>query len=259
MALVVNAPVQEVIGTKVNDDIIDGFAGDSGTVMDTSAPEAIKSNGLEGDDKIVTKDANDLAAGDMFGDEWTFIDGEWVYDESAVVLSDYGMAYSYHDVIVTGQGNDVLLGNGGNDHLDAGAGGDRIIAGRGDDVAFGGTGNDRIYLENGNDVAEGGHGDDVINVGAGDDIVYGDNKDDNLLENLSSNSTTFDGLVEGGAWTMTDKDGQSQISQSASTVAGETYTISFDLAANFGGGHSAGAVQVICFEVRNVPQDIDNN
>lgn len=245
MSLVVNAPVQEVIGTKVNDEIIDGFAGDDGTVMDTTAPEAIKSNGLEGDDIIITEDTNDLAAGDMVGDEWSFIDGEWVYDQGAVVVSDYGMAYSYDDVIVTGQGNDVLLGNGGNDHLDAGAGDDRINAGRGDDVAFGGTGNDRINLENGNDVAEGGHGDDVINAGAGDDVVYGDNKDDDLLESSSSSSTTFDGLAEGGAWTMTDKDGQSQISQSASTVAGETYTISFDLAANFGGGHAAGAVEVI--------------
>ncbi len=239
-----NIPAQasfDILGT-VENDLISNVENHPLIGSSETAP---KINGLEGDDIIIATDANDLAAGDMVGAEWTYENGEWTYNRDDVIVSDYGANTSFNDTITTGAGNDVLLGNGGDDTLNAGAGNDRINAGLGDDVAFGGNGDDILNLEDGDDVAEGGYGDDIVNGGAGDDIIYGDVKGDNLLAGSDGKASTFEELAETGHWTMEDTHGQSMISQSAETVAGETYTISFDLAANLAGGRSTGTVEVI--------------
>lgn len=233
----------EFIGTTADDQIVDGYTNDGGQTLSEKLEEVDKVNGNAGSDEISTGAGNDLAAGDMVGDEWSYVDGQWIYDPDAVIVSDIGEKRAYDDVIRTGEGNDVLLGNGGNDTLYSGAGDDIINAGKGHDEAHGGDGDDLINLEDGNDYAEGGRGDDIVNAGAGDDVVYGDLKGDNLLTGTEG-ATSFS-QYEGGGWTMTDVDGQSTISQSANTVAGETYTISFDLAANLSGGHSSGKVEVL--------------
>lgn len=226
-----NQTAYDILGTVENDVL--------------SSDVVSKVNGLEGNDQITTNDSNDLGAGDMVGNEWSFIDGEWVYDKDALIVSNYGQAHEFDDTISTGAGNDVLLGNGGEDHLFAGAGNDRANAGTGDDFVFGGYGDDILNLEFGNDYAEGGFGDDIVNGGAGDDVIYGDVKGDNLLAETDGTANTFESLANTGTWTMEDSFGQSVISQSAQTVAGESYTISFSLAANLAGGHSKGAVEVI--------------
>ncbi len=228
--------VYNLLGTSQND----GLA-----TNDALGTDATLVNGLEGNDTISTEQANDLAAGDMVGNEWRFIDGEWVYNAEAVIVSNYGADKSYNDIISTGAGNDVLLGNGGDDTLYAGSGDDIVNGGRGDDEARGGHGNDRINLEDGNDVAEGGYGHDTVNAGDGNDVVYGDVKGDNLLETAGSSASTFAQIAEGSAWTMVDTFGETSIAQSVETVIGETYTISFDLAANLAGGHATGAVEVL--------------
>ncbi|MEP1962629.1 calcium-binding protein [Tateyamaria sp.] len=226
--------------TQTTNDIFGTVEDDVITTTDVS-----KVNGLEGDDLLVSTDANDLGAGDMVGDEWTFVNGEWIYNYGVVIVSDYGLNRSFDDTITTGAGNDVLLGNGGNDSLDAGDGNDRVNGGRGDDIAFGGNGDDILNLENGDDYAEGGVGHDIINGGIGDDVIFGDVKGDNLLSDFNGSATTFDALAQTGTWAMNDSFGASVISQSAQTVIGESYTISFSLAANLAGGHSSGAVEVI--------------
>ncbi len=237
----INQSFFDIIGT-VEDDVISNVENHP---LSSGPAEAPKINGREGDDVIVATVANDLAAGDMVGNEWAYENGEWVYNRADVIVSDYGANVSFDDTITTGAGNDVLLGNGGSDTLNAGAGNDRINAGHGNDIAFGGNGDDILNLEDGNDVAEGGYGDDIVNGGVGDDIIYGDIKGDNLLAGCDVKASTFEDLAETGHWTMADTHGQSMISQSAETVAGETYTISFDLAANLAGGRSTGTVEVI--------------
>lgn len=231
----------DLVGTIENDVISNvenhPLSNNSGT--------APKINGLEGDDIIIATEANDLAAGDMVGAEWTFENGEWIYNRDDVIVSDYGTNTSFDDTITTGVGNDVLLGNGGDDTLNAGAGSDRINAGQGNDIAFGGNGDDILNLEEGDDVAEGGYGDDIVNGGAGNDVIFGDVKGDNLLVGSDNKASTFEDLAKAGHWTLADTYGQSTISQSAETIAGETYTISFDLAANLTGGRSTGTVEVI--------------
>lgn len=237
--------VYDYLGTLNHDAIENGFQNEATQTLSISSEEVSRINGLEGDDMIVTSQGNSLAAGDMLGNEWAFVDGRWVYTASDVILSNYGADKSFNDVITTGRGDDVLLGNGGNDTLKAGLGDDIVNAGRGDDVAYGGQGNDILNLEAGNDYAEAGYGADVVNGGGGNDIIYGDLKADNLLEEAATGSTTFAQMADTAAWTMTDTNGVSMISQSTQTVAGETYTISFELAANLAGGQSSGAVEVL--------------
>ncbi|SOH94836.1 Ca2+-binding protein, RTX toxin-related [Monaibacterium marinum] len=245
MTSVTSQETYEYLGTDENDAQADGYQNQDGAILDANSDDVSKVNGLEGDDEIFTGDGNNLAAGDMVGDEWSYIDGKWVYDTSAVIVSDYGDSDSFDDTITTGSGNDVLLGNGGDDTLSSGAGADIVNAGRGNDVAFGGTGDDLINLEDGDDYTEAGLGADIVNGGAGDDVIFGDVKGANLLAASDKSATNFAKLAEAAAWSMQDTYGTSTISQSAATVAGETYTISFDLAANLAGGKATGKVEVL--------------
>ncbi|MFW2589983.1 DUF6923 family protein [Sagittula sp. SSi028] len=244
MPTILNQPVVKTLGTVLDDAIVEGFAATDATPVAPSAEVVDRVNGLQGDDVINTGLGNDLAAGDMVGDEWQYVDGRWVYDAAAVVASAWGAAHSFDDLIETGAGNDVLLGNRGNDTLRAGLGDDVLNAGWGADDLFGGEGNDTLNLEEGNDYAEGGMGNDLINGGAGDDVIYGDDAGVNLLNNGAA-PVSFDALAGQGGWTVSDDAGRDAIAQSAATVAGETYTISFDLAANLAGGFSAAMVEVL--------------
>ena len=244
MTLVNTQTVFSFLGTSSDDNITDGHTSILGDVLDLSRASADSVNGLEGDDSIETGLGNDLAAGDMVGDEWRYVEDAWVYTPTDVVVSNYGASFNFDDVIRTGAGQDVLLGNWGDDSLFAGAGDDVLNGGRGADHAFGGFGNDTLNLEDGNDYAEGGLGNDIVNGGAGDDEIHGDDNGLNLLDN-GTRATTFAGLSATGGWTFADDRGAEVISQSANTKAGETYKISFDLAANLSGGHSAAMVEVL--------------
>ncbi|QPM90506.1 DUF6923 family protein [Pseudooceanicola algae] len=237
--------INAFLGTSFDDAIQDGFQNDLGVLLDEDTDQIDFVNGREGDDVISTGLGHDLAAGDMVGDEWSFDGVRWVYDAAKVVVSDRDLTHSFDDTIETGAGNDVLLGNGGNDMLSSGAGDDIVNAGRGDDVVFGGDGADILNLEDGNDYAEGGLGADIVNGGAGDDVIYGDLKGDNLLVDATAAANTFSSLAASGGWTFQDDYGQDVIAQSASTEAGETYTIAFDLAANLSGGRSSAMVEVL--------------
>ena len=234
--------VFDVLGTTSDDSLTDLSRNNYSA---PTAIEAFKANGLEGNDTLTSFETSDLSAGDMVGNEWTFVDGRWVYDASAVVISAYGADKSFNDFITTGEGDDVLLGNGGDDTLYAGSGDDVVNGGRGNEIAFGGHGDDVMNLEDGNDFSEAGYGNDTVNAGNGDDVVYGDVKGDNLLDNGAASATTLNQLAQTEAWSITDSFGQSEISQSVATVNGETYTISFDLAANLAGGHTTGTVEVL--------------
>ncbi|NEQ25598.1 MAG: calcium-binding protein [Microcoleus sp. SIO2G3] len=81
-----------------------------------------------------------------------------------------------------GQGNDVILGKGGNDRLSGedgndslfgDVGNDRIDGGRGRDVLYGGVGDDRITGGSGSDTLDGGAGLDRINGGNNGDTIVG--------------------------------------------------------------------------------------
>ncbi len=240
-----NTPAFAFIGTISDDLIADGYTNTSGGSLNEATETPDRVNGHAGDDAISTGMGNDLAAGDMVGYEWSYVDGKWVFDPSKVIISDYNRTNAYNDVITTGVGNDVLLGNGGHDTLFSGDGADTINAGIGNDRAFGGNGDDIINLEDGDDYAEGGLGADIINGGAGTDIMYGDIRGDNLLSDTGTDATSLTQLAAAGDWTMVDAYGGTAISHAANTIEGETYTIAFDLAANLSGGYASAKVEVI--------------
>lgn len=227
-------PVTPIIGTTGDDSINAGSGG------------VDHINGHAGSDTIVTGDGNDLAAGDMVGQEWIFVNGQWVYNPDAIVSDGSASARAYNDVITTGDGDDVVLGNGGHDFLSSGAGNDRVNAGTGRDTVDGGTGNDLLNLEAGNDQAQGGAGADTINAGSGDDIVHGDFAGTNLLsQSESAGAWSLGQYGAGGVWNLSETNGQSEMSQTVITDANETYNISFELAANMAGGATSGSVEVL--------------
>jgi Ca2+-binding RTX toxin-like protein len=137
--------------------------------------------GEDGPDSISGEQGNDLLVGGKVGTEWSLVDGEWVYDPTALKSGGDAVALDKSaDTIDGGIGNDVLLGGGGNDVLMAGAGDDVINAGTDDDVAYGGDGNDTLNLEDGNDMAKAGAGDDIVNAGTGNDVAHGEDGNDQL-------------------------------------------------------------------------------
>ena len=236
-----------IVGT-VLDDTISTAADDITKAAQDDLKQTLidRINGNAGSDTITSGLGNDLAAGDMVGSEWSLVNGRWVYDPSQLAQNTTGYNPSYDDTIDTGEGDDVLLGNGGDDLLRSGAGNDTINAGTGQDVALGGAGDDLINLEAGHDTAEGGIGDDVVNAGSGNDTVYGDNKNENLLDQSGGPSlTSFSQYEASGVWEVSEEDGISTMSQSVETSADETYTINFELAANLAGGATAGTVEVL--------------
>jgi len=95
------------------------------------------------------------------------------------------------------------------------------------------------------DIILGLAGDDTINGKAGADEIYGDYIPENMLSG-STGATSFAQYGENGAWDVsTSDDGHMSMKQSVDTQSGTTYTISFDLAANYGSGTVSGAVEVV--------------
>ncbi len=95
------------------------------------------------------------------------------------------------------------------------------------------------------DVIIGLAGDDIVAGSGGADIIYGDYLSGNLLAETDS-ATSFSQYGESGAWDVsTSADGQTAMTQTVDTEAGTAYTVSFDLAANYGAGTVSGAVEVL--------------
>lgn len=104
---------------------------------------------------------------------------------------------------------------------------------------------DLIVTGNDPSLVAGLAGDDTITGGKSNDVVYGDFTSENLLAG-SANATSFAQYGETGAWTVADEaSGHTSMTQAVETQVGETYTLSFDLAANYGSGTISGAVEVL--------------
>ncbi len=74
-------------------------------------------------------------------------------------------------------GNDVAVGNAGNDSLKAHQGNDLVDGGAGNDTLEGGQDQDMVYGGDGNDILEGQAGSDVVYGGLGADSIDGSGKD----------------------------------------------------------------------------------
>lgn len=165
---------------------------------------------------------------------------------------------SGNDTLNGDGGDDTIAGQGGDDTLNGGIGNDTLIGGTGADTINGGDGNDIIYAgqsatdyTSGVVVMETVHGDggnDTI-YSSGEGHYYGDDGDDYMWANVSSNS---DEIMDGG--TGTDTINLSLYTGSytfnmitGSTNFGETYTnfenvVTSDAADTINGNNSANVI-----------------
>jgi Ca2+-binding RTX toxin-like protein len=95
------------------------------------------------------------------------------------------------NMLFGGNGNDILTGNNGIDLLCGGAGNDALTGGTGDDVLDSGAGNDILTGDNGNDVLSAGSGDDLLFGGNGNDSMSGGAGNDILTG--GNGADAFDG------------------------------------------------------------------
>lgn len=88
-------------------------------------------------------------------------------------------------------------------------------------------------------------GDDTISGDDGDDVIHGDFLSGNLLTGTDG-ATSFAQYGDTDAWSVQQEaNGHSSMTQTVETIQGETYSVSFDLAANYGSGTISGAVEVL--------------
>ena len=192
--------------------------------------------GSDGDDSLYGGTGNDEVLGGTGRD---ILMGE----AGADVL--YGGAGA--DALRGGTGKDLLQGDDGDDLLQGEDGDDILNAGLGHDVAYGGAADDQINLHEGNDYAVGGAGEDTLDGGKGNDVIYGDKLPENLLAGEETSVGQSVAQFEGADWVVTQNGdtGQTEMSQVIDTQSEKTYKISIDVAANFAGGFTSGAVEVL--------------
>ena len=124
-------------------------------------------------------------------------------------IADYSTGTRIENVI-TGDGNDVVNGNGwdnsmagmrGNDYLSGGGGDDDMLGGAGDDEMLGGSGNDEMEGNDGVDLMRGGSGNDTMRGGAGADTIFGNAGNDTIDGGTSGDFISAGSgvdVVEGG-------------------------------------------------------------
>lgn len=100
-------------------------------------------------------------------------------------------------IILSGNGNDLVLGGDGDDTLLAGNGNDQVFGNAGDDWIAGGNGADKIHGGSGNDAI---FGDNIILGGTGADTIYGDGLDAEIVGGKLQTSAAVvgDDYIAGG-------------------------------------------------------------
>ncbi|MEO1993840.1 MAG: hypothetical protein ABGZ17_01025, partial [Planctomycetaceae bacterium] len=83
-------------------------------------------------------------------------DGKWVFE----TMDGSNPTKDGNDIMIGGGGDDILLASYGNDILFGGGGDDLLRGEAGDDVLDGGLGDDNLTGDDGDDVLDGGPGDD---------------------------------------------------------------------------------------------------
>ncbi|KPF72828.1 adhesin [Bosea sp. AAP35] len=226
----------EVAG-GVGNDVIDGGEGDD-TLLGEAGDDLLK--GGEGDDTLEGGEGDDVligGAGDDLLDGGDGIDTADYSTDTAGVRVDLAAGTASGDeagadelvsieTVIGGAGNDILLGDDGDNRFVASAGDDIIDGGAGIDTldlsqatgpitvdfaagkASGngigtnsftniekllfGTGNDIVTGGNGADAFDGGAGSDTLKGGAGDDMLWGGAGDD-MLDGGSGHDAIFGG------------------------------------------------------------------
>lgn len=157
------------------------------TLFDIGGHDTLQITGTRGSAEADSVTIDLSGDGDAFGGRFIDVGTTVSYFDSNNKLvgqrseTVYLAPASRIEVIITGDGNDVVVGDGEDNHFDTGDGNDVVSVGDGDDTVKAGDGNDVVSGEAGNDLIVGGDGADVIDGGPGDDVIWagaGDTGDD---------------------------------------------------------------------------------
>jgi Ca2+-binding RTX toxin-like protein len=160
-------PGNDDLRGDAGDDLLDGGPGDD--VLEKGSP--------------TTRAGNDLLIGGDGTDETWYTSDFYSGSEPVTVkldgVANDGMAGESDNVQTEGvrgsEKPDLIVGDGGANHLDGGDGADEIRGGDGNDFVDGNVGEDRVYGESGDDKVYGGDSaNDLVDGGAGKDEIVAD-------------------------------------------------------------------------------------
>jgi Ca2+-binding RTX toxin-like protein len=188
--------------------------------------------GGAGNDYIVGGSDKDYLDGGSGIDtvDYSYFNGTGTYNLATGITSSPG---SYDEQmlnfenIITGGGNDTVIGTTGNNRIETGAGDDTVYGGDGDDTIYGGAGEDKLYGGAGNDYIVGGSNKDFLDGGSGIDTVdysyFNGEGTYNLATGVSSSPGSYDEqilnfeniITGGGNDTVTGTAGNNRIETGA--------------------------------------------
>jgi choice-of-anchor C domain-containing protein len=179
-----------VIYGEAGDDIIDGEGGNDELFGDKGNDRLIGNSGDDyldgglGDDTLEGGSGTDTASyrSSTVG-IWASLEAVGAFDTHGAGMDSYvdienleGSKFNDRlwgnneaNLILAGDGNDIVAARGGNDRVEGGEGNDRLIGDGGNDYLIGGTGNDTLEGRDNNDRLTGGDGDDILLGGSGKD------------------------------------------------------------------------------------------
>ena len=105
--------------------------------------------------------------------------------------------------------------------------------------------NDTLTGSDQTDTLTGLAGDDTLTGGNGGDLLVGDVQNQSLIEDTDG-ALSFSQYGQNDAWSVnTTADGTQEMSQTVDTLAGTSYTLSFEAASNVGAGTLSGHIEVL--------------
>ena len=203
--LLVGGTGSDTLSGGTGNDTLQGDAGDDdldgGQGADTMA-------GGDGNDTYIVDNAGDIVLEALNG-------GTEIVETS---LNSYTMTENVEQLVFTGQGNFVGIGNATANLMTGGNGNDTLSGMGGNDQLVGGSGNDTLDGGDGVDNLQGGIGDDVLFGGAGVDTLSGGTGNDRL--NGQAGNDIMDGGTGNDIFAFSASFGQDRISGFDSNATG---------------------------------------
>jgi Ca2+-binding RTX toxin-like protein/type III secretion system FlhB-like substrate exporter len=223
-----SAYADTLTGTE-NDNVIRGGGGadmiDGGDRIDT-ASYSISASAV-----TVNLATNVNTGGDAQGDSLTAMENLTGSDYNDTLTGSTGI-----NVLSGGAGNDALAGGDGNDTLIGGSGSDTLIGGDGDDVLLAGEDivKDGLFAQTPFGGESWHHYETGDPIGSWT-VVSG---------SVDIVNSTFFATEHGGYQVDMDSTSPGSIKQTLTTIAGHSYTVTFDLGGDFLGGDTIKSLQV---------------
>ncbi len=190
------------------------------------------------DDTIYGGKGNDvLIAGETILD----IDGlnSLINNSNNINLNEYYTNSVSRNELYGGAGDDLLIGDKGNDKLYGGDGNDTLYGGMGDDILNAGSGSDNLIGGLGNDCLSNYEGYAILNGGSGYDNYHISRRSTNVLKDdmdgkgavhldgLTLTGASKDYYIGGNVWYRKDIDVRYALGDNSLTINGNTTIIDF--------------------------------